>query len=244
MNSRAEEVTAQLLRPKLQFWLAKHRLPPIFCHLKFPYSIFIPLQVNLLWALFPSSRFNLFLLVLFSTDLRINSIIPCWHTKCQQIKLKCWIHHFPVAFWNDNKRHFIICHPIHLCNKQKAKQTAFLSLHRAVICVAESDQLRLHGEWRSKGKFTCLSCLLLIWIVATLSVALCHHPSEIRASYIFAACLFIEQFNKYIFFPWSPLFVCVLFCLTSRNKGLPSVSRKKKGIWPQFSKTCKYVLGF
>lgn len=38
--------------------------------------------------------------------------------------------------------------------------------------------------------------------------------------------------------------MCVLFCLTSRNKGLPAVSRKKKGIWPQFSKACKYVLGF
>lgn len=105
VSSRAEEATAQLLRPKPQFWLAKCHLPSIFCHLKFPCCIFIALQVNPPWALFPSSRFNLFLLRLFSTDLCINPVIPCWHTKCQHIKLKCWSHHFPVAFWNDNKRH-------------------------------------------------------------------------------------------------------------------------------------------
>lgn len=206
--------------------------------------------MNLPWALFPSSRFNLFLLRLFSSDLCIHPIIPCWHTKCQHIKLKCWSHHFPVAFSNDNKRHLSFATQSTCAISKKPSKLLFFFffflLHKAVICVAESDQLSLHREWRSKGKFTCLSCLLLIWIVATLSVALCHHPSEIRASYIFPALLFIEPFNKYIFFPWSPLFVCVcvLFCLTSRNEGLPSVSRKKKGIWPQFSKACKYVLGF
>lgn len=178
----------------------------------------------------------------------INPIIPCWHTKCQHIKLNCWSHHFPVAFSNDNKRHLSFAtQSTCAISKKPSKLLVFFFLHKAVICVAESDQLSLHGEWRSKGKFTCLSCLLLIWIVATLSVALCHHPSEIRPSYIFPALLFIEPFNKYIFFPWSPLFVCVcVFCFVwpAETKGCPQCQGKRRVYGPNSAKHVNTCLAF